>query len=62
LELGSHILFIGEIKETHVSEDCMNEERIDTESVDPLIFTAATRQYHRLGDAVASAFSIGKKQ
>lgn len=62
LELGSHILFIGEIKETHVSEDCMIDEKINTESVDPLIFTAATRQYHSLGEVVAPAFSIGKKQ
>jgi flavin reductase (DIM6/NTAB) family NADH-FMN oxidoreductase RutF len=62
LELGSHILFIGEVKETHVSEDCMIDGTINTESVDPLIFTAATREYHRLGDVVAPAFSIGKKR
>jgi len=62
LELGSHTLFIGEIMETHVSEDCLIDERIDTAKVDPLIFTAATRQYNRLGEAVGQAFSIGKKK
>ena len=61
LELGSHTLFIGEVLETHVSSNCMSGETIDTERVNPLIFTAATRQYHRLGEVIAPAFSIGKK-
>lgn len=61
LELGSHTLFIGEVLETHVSSNCMNEKNIDTGFVNPLIFTASTRQYHRIGEAVAPAFSIGKK-
>jgi flavin reductase (DIM6/NTAB) family NADH-FMN oxidoreductase RutF len=61
LELGSHTLFIGEILETHVSTSCLTDSRIDTKKVDPLVFTAATRQYNRLGEAVAPAFSIGKK-
>lgn len=61
LELGSHILFIGEVVETHVSESCLTDGKINTESVDPLTFTFPTRRYHRLGEAVAKAFSIGKK-
>ncbi|MFC1535240.1 flavin reductase family protein [Thermodesulfobacteriota bacterium] len=61
LELGSHTLFIGEVVETHVSDNCMTGRKIDTEKVDPLIFTASMRQYHRIGEAVAPAFSIGKK-
>ena len=61
IDLGSHTLFIGEIVETHVSSDCLNGADIDTETVDPLIFTVSTRQYHRLGEAIAPAFSVGKK-
>ena len=62
LELGSHTLFIGQIVETHVSNDCFNKESIDTGRVNPLIFAAPTRQYHRLGETVAPAFSIGRKE
>jgi flavin reductase (DIM6/NTAB) family NADH-FMN oxidoreductase RutF len=61
LELGSHTLYIGEITESHVSNDCMEGENIDTKKVDPLIFVAPTRQYHRLGETVAPAFQVGKK-
>ena len=61
LELGSHTLFIGEIIETHISDSCLNGQNIDTRSIDPLIFVAPTRQYHRLGESVAPAFDIGKK-
>jgi len=59
--LGSHTLFIGEITETHVSNNCLNNDKIETEKVNPLIFVFPTRQYHRLGEAVAPAFSIGRK-
>ena len=62
LELGSHTLYIGQIVETHVSNDCMEDGKIDTDRVNPLIFTASTRQYHRLGEAIALAFSVGKKE
>jgi flavin reductase (DIM6/NTAB) family NADH-FMN oxidoreductase RutF len=61
VKLGSHTLFIGEIVETHVSDSCMSGQNIDTRSIDPLIFVAPTRQYHRLGEAIAPAFGIGKK-
>jgi len=61
LELGSHTLFIGQIIETHVSNDCIGKEAIDTDGVNPLIFAAPTRQYHRMGEAIAPAFSIGRK-
>ena len=61
LELGSHTLFIGQIIETHVSNDCFDGKKIITDMVNPLIFTASTRQYHSLGEAIGPAFNIGKK-
>ena len=62
IELGSHTLFIGQIMETHVSDHCFENNRIVTETVDPLIFVGPTRQYHRLGKTVAQAFHVGRKE
>ena len=60
LDLGSHTLVVGEITETYLAEDCITEGKADPEKIDPLIFITSTRNYHRLGDAIASAFKVGK--
>ena len=61
LELGSHTLFIGEINETYVNEDCMTDEKADPVKIDPLIYTTGVMQYQRLGEVVGRAWKVGKK-
>ena len=61
LDLDSHVLFVGEIMETYVNEDCLSDGKPDTAKIDPLIYSTGSQQYHRLGEAVGKAFSIGKK-
>ena len=62
LELGSHFLFIGEIKETYVSESCLTDGKTDVEKIRPLVYVGgADRQYRALGDVVARAWSAGLK-
>ena len=62
LELGSHILFIGEIIETYVNEDCLTDEKADPVKIDPLIYTTGAQQYQRLGEVVGKAWHAGKKK
>jgi flavin reductase (DIM6/NTAB) family NADH-FMN oxidoreductase RutF len=62
LDLGSHNLFIGEIIETYINEDCLTDDKADPVKIDPLIYTTGTRQYQRLGEAVGRAWEIGKKK
>jgi flavin reductase (DIM6/NTAB) family NADH-FMN oxidoreductase RutF len=61
IELGSHILFIGEIVETYVNEDCLTDDKVDPAKIDPLIYSTVARQYQRLGEVVGRAWEIGKK-
>lgn len=61
LELGSHILFVGEIVETHISAECLTDGKADADKIDPLIYVTALQQYRRLGDVVAKAFDVGKE-
>jgi len=60
LDLKSHELVIGEIIETHVTEDCVTGEKPDPEKIDPHIYTPGVLQYQRLGEIVGKAFHIGK--
>jgi flavin reductase (DIM6/NTAB) family NADH-FMN oxidoreductase RutF len=61
LDLGSHILVIGEIKETFVAEECLIDGKADAQKIDPLIFTTGTSMYYRLGEQIAPAFQVGKE-
>ena len=62
VDLGSHVLFIGEIIETYIDADCMTADKADPAKIDPLIYTTIARQYQRLGDVVGRAWDIGKKR
>ena len=62
VDIGSHVLFIGEIMETYVDADCMTADKADPAKIDPIIYTTGVRQYQRLGDVVGRAWDIGKKR
>ncbi len=61
LDLNSHVLIVGEIMETFMNADCLSDGKPDPAKIDPLIYSTGTQQYHRLGEAVGKAFSMGKK-
>lgn len=61
LDLGSHVLVIGRIEETYVSENCLTEGKPDVNKIEPFAYIPTTRQYQALGEVVAKAFSIGKE-
>jgi flavin reductase (DIM6/NTAB) family NADH-FMN oxidoreductase RutF len=59
LNMGSHILVIGEVMETHVSEDCLTEGKPDVEKVKPFAFILP--KYYTIAEAFADAFKIGRE-
>ena len=62
LDLGAHTLIVGEVIQTHVNENCLTDGKPDATKVDPLVYAMGTGSYHRLGEVVGMAFSIGKKR
>jgi len=58
-DVGSHIMCVGEIVETFVSEACLTEDKVDVKKIDPLIFSAPDQNYWRLGGHIAKAFHVG---
>lgn len=60
LELGTHSLVVADIKQTHVSEDCLTDGALDLAKLDPLVyFTAPIRKYVHAGAAAGDAYSAG---
>ena len=62
LDLGSHVLVIGKIEETYVSENCLTDGKPDVNKIEPFAFSPGmNQQYQALGEVVAKAFSSGKE-
>jgi flavin reductase (DIM6/NTAB) family NADH-FMN oxidoreductase RutF len=59
LNLGSHELIVGRIIETHVSEECLTDGRVDPSKMQP--FTFAGRSYFAIGAFIGEPFSCGKE-
>ena len=59
LNLGSHVLVVGKITETHFTEECLTDGRPDMDKVKPFIFGPG--KYFKVGEAFADAFKIGNE-
>lgn len=62
-EHGDHTIVIGEIVETHVDEAVLDEsgEKPLADRIDPLVYIPTVREYRRLGEKVADAYTVGKR-
>jgi flavin reductase (DIM6/NTAB) family NADH-FMN oxidoreductase RutF len=62
LDLGSHVLVIGKIEETHISEGCLVEGKPNVAKIRPLIYAMDQgSNYYTIGDYVGKAFNVGKE-
>jgi flavin reductase (DIM6/NTAB) family NADH-FMN oxidoreductase RutF len=62
IELGVHTQFIGEIVDVKADPAVLDEQgRPDIELIRPIVFATKTYEYHGVGPAIASAFSVGKQ-
>jgi flavin reductase (DIM6/NTAB) family NADH-FMN oxidoreductase RutF len=59
LELGSHVLFVGQILDVKAEEGLETDGDLDLAKIDPLVF--AHSGYYRVGERLEKPFSAGKK-
>ncbi|WP_367344078.1 flavin reductase family protein [Methanomethylovorans sp.] len=63
LEIGLHILFVGEIVDIKAEESALDENGDpDIEKVRPIIYGTGSRSYYGIGRDLGKAFSIGKER
>ncbi|MFC1861078.1 flavin reductase family protein [Chloroflexota bacterium] len=61
LDLGSHLLILGRIEETHISETCFTYGEPDVNKIKPFIYsTGPDFQYQAYGEVIAKR-GIGKE-
>ncbi|MFC1963827.1 flavin reductase family protein, partial [Chloroflexota bacterium] len=62
LDVGSHLLVVGKVEETHITENCFTDGKPDADKIKPIAFVnAPEKRYHALGEVVAKAYSVGKE-
>ena len=62
VKLGSHTMFVGEIKDVKADEAVLgNNGAPDIEKIRPVIFDPANRTYYGIGKYLGDTFSEGKK-
>lgn len=62
IPLGSHVLLVAEVVESHADESVLDAEglMVDVAALDPLIYIAGSREYRRLGEKITDAYTAGK--
>ncbi|MCL2615789.1 MAG: flavin reductase family protein [Dehalococcoidia bacterium] len=62
LNLGSHALIVGEIMQTHISADCLTDEKPDSAKIQPFIYCGGKQScYVAFGETIAPAFKVGRQ-
>lgn len=60
-DLGSHMQFIGEIKDVKITDECLDDEKKPLMSlINPIIYDGVGKNYHKLGASLGKAFAGGK--
>jgi len=66
LDLGAHILVIGRVENTYVSDDCLTDGKPDAEKINPFAFivgggpaSSGGAQYRAMGEVIGKPFGVG---
>lgn len=61
VEIGLHTLFIGEVLDVKADASVLDESgKPDIAKIKPILYAPEIRTYHRVGEFIGKAFSIGK--
>jgi flavin reductase (DIM6/NTAB) family NADH-FMN oxidoreductase RutF len=62
IEIGLHTQFIGEIMDVKAEEDILGEKDLPLpEKLNQFVFSPGARTYHKTGEFLGKAFSVGKE-
>lgn len=57
---GTHELFIGEILESYIDEDCITNNLPDIKKIDPITYSVGSNEYWKVGEYIGKAWGAGK--
>ena len=61
LNVGIHMLVVGKIVNTHVTEDCLTDGQPDIMKIRPFVYSRGpSARYNAVGEVLGQAYDIGK--
>ncbi len=61
LNIGAHMLVIGKVIQTHVSEYCLTGDMPDILKIKPFVYSRGpTARYNAIGEVLGQAYDVGK--
>lgn len=61
LELGTHVMFIGEIVDVSCNEELLSADgKLDVTKIKPFIYSTTDGAYYALADTIGRAYTLGK--
>ncbi len=62
LDLGSHVMIVGLIKDVHVTDSCLTNNEPDVNKINPFLLVGhPASKYCKIGKAIGTAYNTGKK-
>ncbi len=58
---GNKDVYIGEIINTYINEECLTNEAPDIQKVNPIIYATSNKSYWSIGKEIGKAWNIGKQ-
>ena len=61
LDLGAHVLVIGRVENTYVSDDCLTDGKPDADKINAFAFIVGSggAQYRGMGEVIGKPFGVG---
>ena len=56
----NHDVFVGEIVQTYIKEECLTNGVPDINKIDPIIYGTKLQSYLKVGDTIGKAWKIGR--
>ena len=56
----NHDIFIGEVIQTYIKEECLTNDVPDIKKINPIIYATKLQSYLKVGETIGKAWSMGK--
>lgn len=60
VNLGPHEIFIGEVINTYIDENCLTNQKPDLKKIDPILFDFMAIEYWSIGERIGKPWRDGK--
>ena len=61
MDVGTHTIFVGEVVDCYINEDCMIDNKPNIKKINPILYSTYDMKYWKVGEFLAQAFKVGRE-